>query len=93
MIVARGLARPSEPGEAGFLARIGPLGDAQRRPGVDPRAREVVIVAAPAAQRRAIKVGWEQIEKAIPRAGPCAGVPRAPNAIKVLRTQQEEDDR
>ena len=72
----------------------------------DARERELIIVAVLATlggcepqlaahirALRAIPVGWEQIEEAILQSAPYAGVPRAVNAIKVLRTQQEEDDR
>jgi 4-carboxymuconolactone decarboxylase len=82
------------------------FGDVHSRPGLDARERELIIVAVLATlggcepqlaahirALRAIQVGWEQIEEAILQSAPYAGVPRAVNAIKVLRTQQEEDDR
>ncbi len=40
---------------------------------------------------RAIDVPWRQIEEALLQTTPYAGVPRAVNAIKVLRAQQEEE--
>ena len=82
------------------------FGDVHTRPGLDARERELIIVAvlstlggcepqlaAHIRALRAIRVGWEEIEEAILQSAPYAGVPRAVNAIKVLRTQQEEDDR
>ena len=82
------------------------FGDVHTRPGLDARERELIIVAvlstlggcepqlaAHIRALRAIQVGWEQIEEAILQSAPYAGVPRAVNAIKVLRNQQEEDER
>jgi len=79
------------------------FGDVHTRPGLDARERELIIVAvlttlggcepqlaAHIRALRAIEVPWEQIEETILQTTPYAGVPRAVNAIKVLRTQQEE---
>ena len=38
---------------------------------------------------RALGVGWQEIEEAILQITPYAGVPRAVNAMKVLRDEQE----
>jgi 4-carboxymuconolactone decarboxylase len=79
------------------------FGDVHTRPGLDARERELIIVAVLATlgssdpqvrahirALRAIDVPWEQIEEAILQITPYAGVPRAVNAIKVLRDEQEE---
>lgn len=78
------------------------FGDVHTRPGLDARERELIIVAVLASigssdpqvaahirALRAIGVAWEQIEEAILQITPYAGVPRAVNAIKVLRSEQE----
>ena len=80
------------------------FGDVHTRPGLDARERELILVAVLASlggcepqlaahirALRAIRVPWEQIEEAILQTTPYAGVPRAVNAIKVLRAQQDEE--
>src|SRR4051794_34145008 len=78
------------------------FGDVHTRPGLTPRERELIIVAVlttlgscdPQVQAhiralRAIDVPWEDIEETILQTTPYAGIPRAINAMKVLRTEQE----
>ncbi len=78
------------------------FGDVHTRPGLDARERELIIVAILATlgssdpqvaahirALRALGVPWEQIEEAILQITPYAGIPRAVNAIKVLRSEQE----
>ena len=78
------------------------FGDVHTRPGLDARERELIIVAVLATigssdpqvgahirALRAIHVPWAQIEEAILQITPYAGVPRAVNALKVLRDEQE----
>jgi 4-carboxymuconolactone decarboxylase len=78
------------------------FGDVHTRPGLDARERELIIVAVLAAigssdpqvaahirALRAIDVPWEQIEETILQVTPYAGIPRAINAMKVLRAEQE----
>ena len=78
------------------------FGDVHARPGLDARERELIIVAVLATigssdpqvrahvrALRALDVSWEQIEEAILQITPYAGVPRAVNALKVLRDEQE----
>ncbi len=78
------------------------FGDVHTRPGLDVRERELIIVAvlstlgacdpqvrAHIRALRAIDVPWGEIEEAILQTAPYAGVPRAINAIKVLRDEQE----
>ena len=78
------------------------FGDVHTRPGLDARERELIIVAVLATlgssdpqvaahirALRALGVGWEEIEEAILQITPYAGVPRAVNAMKVLRDEQE----
>lgn len=80
------------------------FGDVHTRPGLDARERELLIVAVLAAlgscdsqvaahirALRAIDVPWNQIEEAILQITPYAGIPRAINAMKVLRAEQEAD--
>ncbi len=80
------------------------FGDVHTRPGLDARERELIIVAVLTAigssdpqvrahirALRAIDVPWDQIEEAILQTTPYAGVPRAVNAIKVLRDEQEAE--
>jgi 4-carboxymuconolactone decarboxylase len=80
------------------------FGDVHTRPGLDARVRELIIVAvlttlgssdpqvrAHIRALRAIDVPWNEIEEAILQTTPYAGVPRAVNAMKVLRELQEED--
>ena len=102
-----------EPGGDAFLERMGVLGDwvvdwafgdVHTRPGLDPRERELIIVAVLAAigssdpqvrahirALRAIEVPWNEIEECILQVTPYAGVPRAINAMKVLRDEQENE--
>src|SRR6202140_174469 len=74
------------------------FGDVHTRPGLEVRERELIIVAVLATlggcepqlaahirALRAIEVPWSEIEEAILQVTPYAGVPRAVNAIKVLR--------
>jgi 4-carboxymuconolactone decarboxylase len=78
------------------------FGDVHTRPGLEARERELIILAVLAAlgssdpqvrahirALRAIRVPWEQIEETILQITPYAGIPRAVNAIKVLRDEQE----
>jgi 4-carboxymuconolactone decarboxylase len=78
------------------------FGDVHTRPGLDARERELIIVAVLAAigssdpqvaahirALRAIDVPWNEIEEAILQTTPYAGIPRAINAMKVLRAEQE----
>ena len=80
------------------------FGDVHTRPGLDARERELIIVAVLATlgssdpqvaahirALRALGVPWEHIEEAILQTTPYAGIPRAVNAIKVLRTEQEAE--
>lgn len=80
------------------------FGDVHTRPGLDARQRELIIVAVLAAlgssdpqvaahirALRAIDVPWNEIEETILQITPYAGVPRAVNAMKVLRAEQEAD--
>jgi 4-carboxymuconolactone decarboxylase len=78
------------------------FGDVHTRPGLDARERELIIVAVLATlgssdpqvrahvlALRALGVPWQEIEECILQITPYAGVPRAVNAIKVLRELQE----
>lgn len=78
------------------------FGDVHTRPGLDLRERELIILAVLTAigssdpqvrahirALRAIDVPWVQIEETILQITPYAGVPRAVNAMKVLRDEQE----
>src|ERR1700724_2446980 len=80
------------------------FGDVHTRPGLDARERELIIVAVLASlgssdpqvgahirALRAIDVPWNEIEEAILQITPYAGIPRAINAMKVLRAEQESD--
>jgi 4-carboxymuconolactone decarboxylase len=77
------------------------FGDVHARPGLTARERELIIVsvltaigssdpqvAAHVRALRAIDVPWDEIEEAILQTAPYAGIPRAINALKVLRTEQ-----
>ena len=77
------------------------FGDVHSRPGLDARERELIIVAVLTAigssdpqvaahirALRAIDVPWEEIEETILQTAPYAGIPRAINALKALRTEQ-----
>jgi 4-carboxymuconolactone decarboxylase len=78
------------------------FGDVHTRPGLTARERELIIVAVLATlgssdpqvaahirALRAIDVPWSEIEEAILQTTPYAGIPRAINAMKVLRAEQE----
>jgi 4-carboxymuconolactone decarboxylase len=80
------------------------FGDVHTRPGLTARERELIIVAVLATMGgadpqvrahiralRAIDVPWTEIEETILQITPYAGVPRAVNAMKVLRAEQEEE--
>ncbi len=80
------------------------FGDVHTRPGLTARERELIIVAVPATlgsadpqvvahirALRAIDVPWDEIEETILQITPYAGVPRAINAMKLLRTEQEQE--
>jgi 4-carboxymuconolactone decarboxylase len=82
------------------------FGDVHTRPGLDAREREMIIVAvlttlgssdpqvrAHIRAMRAIDVPWSEIEEVILQTVPYAGVPRAVNAVKVLREEQEQEGR
>ncbi len=80
------------------------FGDVHTRPHLTARERELIIVAVLATlgssdpqvvahirALRAIDVPWEEIEETILQITPYAGVPRAINAMKLLRTEQEQE--
>jgi len=80
------------------------FGDVHTRPGLDARERELIIVAVLASMGssdpqvrahvralRVLGVPWEEIEEAVLQITPYAGIPRAVNAIKVLREEQEAE--
>jgi 4-carboxymuconolactone decarboxylase len=80
------------------------FGDVHTRPGLDARERELIITAVLASigssdpqvrahirALRAIDVPWNEIEECILQITPYAGVPRAINAMKVLRDEQENE--
>jgi 4-carboxymuconolactone decarboxylase len=80
------------------------FGDVHTRPGLIARERELIIVAVLATlgssdpqvrahirAPRAIDVPWNEIEETILQVTPYAGVPRAVNAVKVLRDEQEAE--
>ena len=77
------------------------FGDVHARPELSARERELIIVAVLTAigssdpqvaahirALRAIDVPWDEIEETILQTAPYAGIPRAINALKVLRTEQ-----
>jgi 4-carboxymuconolactone decarboxylase len=77
------------------------FGEVHSRDGLTPRERELIIVAVLTAigssdpqvaahirALRAIDVPWQEIEETILQTAPYAGIPRAINALKVLRTEQ-----
>jgi 4-carboxymuconolactone decarboxylase len=77
------------------------FGDVHSRGGLSVRERELIIlalltglgssdpqVAAHIEALRAIDVSDEDIEEAILQTAPYTGIPRAINALKVLRTEQ-----
>jgi 4-carboxymuconolactone decarboxylase len=78
------------------------FGDVHTRPGLTARERELIIVAvlttlgssdpqvrAHIKALRALEVPWNEIEETILQTTPYAGIPRAVNAMKVLREEQE----
>jgi 4-carboxymuconolactone decarboxylase len=78
------------------------FGDVHARPGLGVRERELIIVAvlttigssdpqvrAHIRALRALDVPFAEIEEAILQTAPYAGFPRAINALKVLREEQE----
>ena len=80
------------------------FGDVHTRPGLTARERELIIVAVLATlgscdpqvaahvrALRVIDVPWDVIEETILQTTPYAGIPRAINAMKVLRTEQETE--
>lgn len=80
------------------------FGDVHTRPGLTARDRELIIVAvlttlgssdpqvrAHIRALRAIDVSWNEIEETILQTTPYAGIPRAVNAMKVLREEQEAE--
>jgi 4-carboxymuconolactone decarboxylase len=79
------------------------FGEVHTRPGLDVRERELIIVAVLTAlgssdpqvrahvrALRAIDVPFAEIEETILQTAPYSGFPRAINALKVLREEQEE---
>jgi 4-carboxymuconolactone decarboxylase len=93
------LERMGEP-MAGWLVEWA-FGDVHVRPQLTARERELIIVAclvtlggcepqvaAHIRALRAIDVPWSEIEETILQTTPYAGVPRAINALKVLRTEE-----
>jgi 4-carboxymuconolactone decarboxylase len=78
------------------------FGDVHARPGLGARERELIIVAVLTAlggsdpqvrahvrALRSLGVPFSEIEEAILQTAPYAGFPRAINALKVLREEQE----
>lgn len=78
------------------------FGDVHARPALNARERELIIVAvlttlgsadpqvrAHVRALRAIDVSFAEIEEAILQTAPYAGFPRAINALKMLREEQE----
>jgi 4-carboxymuconolactone decarboxylase len=93
------LERMGEP-MSGWLVEWA-FGDVHTRQGLTARERELIIVAclvtlggcepqvaAHIRALRAIDVPWSEIEETILQTTPYAGVPRAINALKVLRTEE-----
>jgi 4-carboxymuconolactone decarboxylase len=89
-------------GDLGDLIVDFVFGDVHSRPGLSARERELVILAAlttlgssdPQVRAhvralRAIDASFTEIEEAIIQTAPYAGFPRAINALKVLREEQE----
>jgi len=79
------------------------FGDVHARSGLGVRERELIIVAvlttlgsadpqvrAHVRALRVLGVSFSEIEEAILQTAPYAGFPRAINALKVLREEQEE---
>jgi 4-carboxymuconolactone decarboxylase len=88
-------------GDLGDLTVEFAFGDVHSRPGLTARERELVIlavlttlggaepqVAAHVRAARAAGATDEEIEETIIQAAPYAGIPRAVNAMKVLREEQ-----
>jgi 4-carboxymuconolactone decarboxylase len=80
------------------------FGDVHARPALTARERELIIVAVLTAlggsdpqvaahvrALRAIDVPFAEIEEAILQTAPYAGFPRAVNALKVLRAEEEAE--
>jgi 4-carboxymuconolactone decarboxylase len=80
------------------------FGDVHTREGLTARERELIIVAILASlgssdpqvaahirALRAADVPWNEIEETILQITPYAGIPRAVNAMKVLRAEQEAE--
>lgn len=78
------------------------FGDVHARPGLGARERELIIVAVLTAlggsdpqvrahvrALRSLGVPFSEVEEAILQTAPYAGFPRAINALKVLREEQE----
>lgn len=78
------------------------FGEVHARPGLAARERELIILAlltalgssdpqvrAHVRALRALEVPFAEIEEAILQTAPYAGFPRAINALKVLREEQE----
>lgn len=89
-------------GDLGDLIVDFVFGDVHARPGLGVRERELIIVAvlttigssdpqvrAHIRAIRALDVPFAEIEEAILQTAPYAGFPRAINALKVLREEQE----
>ena len=89
-------------GDLGDLIVDFVFGDVHARPGLGVRERELIIVAvlttigssdpqvrAHIRALRALDVPFAEIEEAILQTAPYAGFPRAINALKVLREEQE----
>jgi 4-carboxymuconolactone decarboxylase len=80
------------------------FGDVHARPALTARERELIIVAVLTAlggsdpqvaahvrALRAIDVPFTEIEEAILQTAPYAGFPRAVNALKILRAEEEAE--
>ena len=96
------LARMGDMGDMGDWLVDFVFGEVHARPGLDARERELIIVAVLTAlgssdpqvrahvrALRTIDVPFAEIEEAILQTAPYAGFPRAINALKVLREEQE----
>ncbi len=88
-------------GDLGDLTVDFAFGDVHARPGLTARERELIIlavlttlggteplVAAHIRAARAAGATDEEIEETVIQAAPYAGIPRAVNAMKVLREEQ-----
>jgi 4-carboxymuconolactone decarboxylase len=89
-------------GDLGDLTVDFAFGDVHSRGGLDARERELVIVAVLASlggldpqvrahvrAARAIGVGDRELEETVIQIAPYAGIPRAVNAMKILREEQK----